>query len=278
MKPVQTLILAIALIVVCVGGTSLYFMHNSAAASGANPSASKSSVQSLIKGKGVILKTFKSGPFFGYVVKGNQANSPEGILFTDASGQYVISGNIIGQSKANISQQAIDKYITPAKAKKAYETINTVSYVTDGKDSAPHKLYVVADPNCIFCHKFFEASEPLVKSGKLQIRWIIGAFLKPSSKGKAAAILSAKDPNKAFLENEAKFNEQNEEGGITATSDISAAVKAKLKANMQFMIANQIMQTPTLLYKNAQGTPKIFSGVPQGKQLEAIVNSMSDKF
>lgn len=278
MKPVQTLILVIALIIICVGGTSFYFMQNNPAATTSNPVASKKLITKLINNKGIILNTFKSGPFLGYIVKGSQANAPEGILFTDAAGKFVISGNIINGKLKNLTQEAAAKYITPAKAKKAFNMIDTTNYVVDGTNAAPHKMYAIADPNCIYCHRFYQAARPLVKAGKLQIRWIIGAFLKPSSKGKAAAILSAANPAKALLENENKFNEKIEEGGITPLSKIPSSIEAKLKANMQFMVKNQIMQTPTLLYKNANGTPKIFSGVPQGKKLEILVNSMSNKF
>jgi len=272
---------------VCIGGTAFYFQkHNAnsnlASASNLNSTqAAKALIAKATGGRAVVLQTFMSGPFQGFILKGTEANSPEGILFTyidPTTGPYLISGNLMNSQLKSLTEQAFDQYISPGKAKAAWDSIGAVSYVSMGSDSAPHKLYVVADPNCVFCHQFYTASKSYVDSGQLQIRWILGAFLKDSSKGRAAAILGAANPAAAFTQNEQGFNDAGEEGGITPASTISPAVTAQIKANMDFMIKNQFMQTPTLIYKNMGNTPMMYTGLPDADQLKVLVNSMGSSF
>lgn len=283
MRPLNTIILLIVVAIVCIGGTSFYFSshsNHSAATNGSNPKAAESLIKKITQNKAVIMNQFSvlNNQLLGFVVKGSGTNAPEGVLFTNPAGTYVISGNILDVSGKNISQESYNQYVAPAKAAAAYKQIGSVDYVTDGKNSAAHKIYAIADPNCIFCHRFYQETRSYVKDGQLQIRWILGGLLKPSSKGKAASILGAKDPMAAFAENEAKFDESNEEGGIKAMSDIPADVAAKIKANSNFMINNQFLQTPTMLYKNSSGTAQLFTGLPKGKQLKALINSASASF
>lgn len=279
MRLVSNIIVAIVALIIGIGGT-LFYSQSQTAGSAVNVAAAKKLITTITDNKAVILKNFMvdNGKLQGFVVKGTGKNTPEGILFTDASGSYVISGTILNAKKVNFAKLAYSKYITPARAAKAYKDISTVAYVTDGKNSAPHKLYVMADPNCVFCHRFYEETRTLVNDGQLQIRWIMGGLLKPSSKGKTATILSAKDPAAALALNEKTFNEKIEEGAAKPMENIPAALAAKIKANATFMIKNNFLQTPTLLFKNNKGTAKIFTGMPQKKQLKALINSMSAKF
>ena len=269
---------------VCISGTTLYFQKNTMSSSAApafNTQAAKTLITKATGDRAVVMQTFTEGPFQGFVLKGSQPNSPQGILFTDATGEYLISGNLMNQDLKSLTEQAFDKYVNPEKAKTAWASVsvaNAVNYVTVGKDSAPHKLYVVADPNCVFCHQFYSASKSYVDSGQLQIRWIFGAFLKDSSQGRAAAILGASDPVAALAQNETGFIDASEEGGIAPMATISPELTAKIQANMNFMVKNQFMQTPTLLYKDAAGVPTLYTGLPDAKQTAALINSMGSSF
>ncbi len=270
---------------ICIGGTAFYFqkqngnLNSTSSATSVNyAQAAKNLIAKATGGRAVVLQTFTDGPFQGFILKGTEANSPEGILFTDQTGQYLISGNLMDNQLKSLTQKAFDQYISPGKAKAAWASVNTVSYVAMGSDSAPHKLYVVADPNCVFCHQFYQQSKSYVDSGQLQIRWILGAFLKDSSKGRTAAILSAQDPAAAFVQNEQGFIDANEEGGIAPLANIPPAVTAEIKANMDFMIKNQFMQTPTLIYQDNNGTPMMYTGLPDASQLKVLMNSMGSSF
>lgn len=285
MKLSSAIISMVVVGIICIGGTAFYCQknngHSNVATAQVNISSTQAAKNLIAKatgGRAVVLQTFTDGPFQGFILKGTEANSPEGILFTDSTGQYLISGNVMDSQLKSLTEKAFDQYISPGKAKAAWASINTVSYVSMGSDSAPHKLYVVADPNCVFCHQFYEASKSYVDSGQLQIRWILGAFLKDSSKGRTAAILSAQDPAAALALNEKGFIDANEEGGIAPLATISPEVTAKIKANMDFMIKNQFMQTPTLIYQNVSGVPMMYTGLPDAAQTKVLINSMGSSF
>jgi len=125
------------------------------------------------------------------------------------------------------------------------------------------------DPNCIFCHEFYDSAMPLVKSGKLRLRVTLVGFLKPSSAGKAAAILSAKNPVKALAYNEAHFNVQTEEGGIKPISHPMPAITGVVGANTGILSRTGALATPTVVYCKGNGQYAMDHGLP-GYSTKAI--------
>lgn len=73
------------------------------------------------------------------------------------------------------------------------------------------------DPNCLFCHRWFEQEKPLVEKGRVAFRIIPVGALKPSSPIRAAEILSAPDPLALWIKNENRFKTSTETGGIPLT-------------------------------------------------------------
>ncbi|WP_373769742.1 thiol:disulfide interchange protein DsbG, partial [Delftia acidovorans] len=80
-------------------------------------------------------------------------------------------------------------------AKPAGDTVQaqleTSTWVPDGKADAPRVIYTFTDPNCKYCHKFWEAARPWVDAGKVQLRHILVGVIRDDSPAKAAAILQA---------------------------------------------------------------------------------------
>jgi thiol:disulfide interchange protein DsbG len=93
----------------------------------------------------------------------------------------------------------------------------------------------------------------------LKVHIIQVGFLKPSSLGKAAAILSSKDPAAALTKDELKFNVSGEEGGITPNMSDAEAVR-EVRENNAWMAAQEIRGTPYLLYRNTKGKPQAVAG------------------
>ena len=93
------------------------------------------------------------------------------------------------------------KYGQPYLTKLINKNIKLSTGFTQGSDDAKYQLYAVADPNCVACHLFYENAKSAVEDGSVQIHWILVDFLKASSKGRAAAIMTADDPAKAMDEN-----------------------------------------------------------------------------
>ena len=110
------------------------------------------------------------------------------------------------------------------------------------------ELTAFMDPNCIWCHRFYEKAMPLVRAGKLHLRVALVGFLKPTSAAKAAAILAAKNSAQALAFDESHFNVATEEGGIRPDYKAPLAIRRAVSDNTQLLAETGEEATPTLLY------------------------------
>ena len=110
------------------------------------------------------------------------------------------------------------------------------------------ELTAFMDPNCIWCHRFYEKAMPLVRAGKLHLRVALVGYLKPTSAAKAAAILAAKNPAQALAFDESHFNVITEEGGIRPDYQAPLAIRRAVSDNTQLLAETGEEATPTLLY------------------------------
>ncbi len=181
-----------------------------------------------------------------------------------ADGQYLLLGNLIGPGGTSETRAAMEHLGLISKpmpaAKFALSSVRAEGFTVGRKGPL---LTAFIDPNCIYCHKFYAEVMPLVKAGRVRVRFIPVAFLKSSSTGKSAALLSAKDPAAALAKNEKGFDVAREEGGIPPVANPSAAVQAKVKANTKLLAKTGQVATPTLLYCDRRGKPVILHGLPK---------------
>jgi thiol:disulfide interchange protein DsbG len=216
-----------------------------------------------------ILNHFDAEPdLYGFVVRNK--NSQEGIVYTTRDGEYFFTGQLFNAIGKNLTQEQFNTYVEPESAKYAYAHANKTSYIQQGKDSAAHKIYAVVDPNCLYCHKFIEATQSYINKGDLAVRWIVVGFLKPTSQTKAYSIIGADDQVKALLENEKAFNESTEEGGIKPTENASGSTKREFEKNMAFMKDAHIMGSPAVIYQTQGGIKQLTQGMP--KDLKQFMN------
>jgi thiol:disulfide interchange protein DsbG len=185
------------------------------------------------------------------------------ILYSSKDGRYMIMGGIFGPNGENYTADAAKKYLPPPpaapNAAANFAAIKDTTNFLWGKASAPKEVWMVTDPDCIFCHKMFAGFEPFVKKGELKVHVIMVGFLKPDSLGKAAAILSAKDPASALTMDEAQFNASVEEGGIKPDMSNAKAVES-VKSNNKWMSSHGIGGTPYILYRDKSGNPAVLPG------------------
>jgi thiol:disulfide interchange protein DsbG len=187
---------------------------------------------------------------------------------------YLIMGNVISPEGENLSSKYADKYVPKPDLAQVVDQLKATGHlVQQGPDDAP-LIYAFADPNCIYCHTLYERAKPLVKAGKLQIEWALVGFLKPSSMGRAAAILTADDPTQALIKNEDGFNKSTEDGAIEPLDDPPDEIKQAIKAHAKAMAAARGTGTPTLVYqKDGHWASKV--GAPSQKWLENFVANHS---
>lgn len=143
--------------------------------------------------------------------------------------------------------------------------IGQASWVKEGK--GPKIIYIFFDPNCPYCHRLYENTRAWVKQGKAQLRWIPVGILTATSSGKAAAILGAKDPLKAFYYNE---NHYKHGGGIEEDLPSQKTSKA-LKANADLLARTHVGAVPAMLFRTKDGKPFIIEGAPPKDKLPTIL-------
>jgi len=184
----------------------------------------------------------------GYIV-----SSTDGTQVVYSEHGYLFVGHLISPQGADLSDDYRDRYGPKPDYAGIVKGLDRSGHlISEGRSSAP-LLYVFADPNCIFCYHFYRMAEPLVASGRLQLRWVMVGFLQSTSAAKATAILSAHDPRGALHADEDRFDTAHESGAIVPARTQVAALQALLKAHLDAMDtvdAPGAAGTPTLLYRD----------------------------
>lgn len=227
-----------------------------------NTKAAEALLNKLSRDQVTIVQAFPSlGNLQGFVVKPKNGQGAPSLVYVDANGQYAVVGAVLTPEGVNQSEADTQKYINAGSAKDALADSPGTTWIQDGNPNAKHMAYVVADPNCIYCHKLYELTRPAVQSGDLSLRWIWVGFLRDSSPGIAKAILAAKDPAAAMAQNENQFNESQEAGGLPPLSNANSDIEAKYAKNMAFLNKYQFPGTPVLIYQSTDGTPMSLYGI-----------------
>ncbi|NII55800.1 thiol:disulfide interchange protein DsbG [Luteibacter sp. SG786] len=148
----------------------------------------------------------------------------------------------------------------------AMKTLSEATWVLDGKPDAPRIIYAFTDPNCPYCHDFWQAARPWVESGKVQIRTLLVGVIREDSPNKAAAILGASDPSAALTRNETTFSQ----GGIDPVETIPPRIQEQLERNQALMQSLGFRGTPGIVIADADGKPVKANGLPRDGKLEAL--------
>ncbi|ROO28474.1 dihydroneopterin aldolase [Salinisphaera orenii MK-B5] len=193
-------------------------------------------------------------------------------LYLTPDGEHVIVGTMLDADGENVSKPKLDALVkTPSRAD-AWAELEQAHWIGDGDDDAPRTLYVFTDPNCPYCHKFYEAARPWVEAGAVQLRHIPVGILKPTSEGKAAALLAADDPEEAMRAHENNYRS----GGIEPMEDIPEERREQVAANNQLMSRVGVRGTPGIFYHDSAGEVQVKQGVPRGELREEILGPKPD--
>lgn len=192
-------------------------------------------------------------------------------VYVTPDGRHAIVGTLIGPNGNNLSNAPLNRLITYPKNRKAWNRLKHSTWIGYGSEKAPTVIYLFIDPNCPYCHAFLKEARPWVKAGKVQIRNVLVAVLRPSSLPKAAAILASKHPAKALVRNENNYGS----GGIQPEQNVSGKIADKIRSNNQLMNALGIQATPAIYYHGANGHVASTQGLPRGKRLTQIMGSPS---
>lgn len=187
-------------------------------------------------------------------------------IYLTPDGKHAILGTMIGPTGEDVSKPVLDRLVSKPMTAKTWQQLEGSAWIADGSAKAPRVVYVFTDPNCPYCQKFWKDARPWVDSGKVQLRHIIVGILGPTSPGKAAALLGAKNPVAALHDHEMRKG-----GGVTALTEIPARAGAQLQGNHGLMEQLELAATPAILYKDGNGVLQTVQGAPQPDQMEAVL-------
>ncbi|MEP0000978.1 thiol:disulfide interchange protein DsbG, partial [Marinobacter sp.] len=146
-------------------------------------------VQQLID-RGVSIKgTFDApGGMIGYV--GDMQGRGVAFYLTPDK-EHVVVGPMLDEKGNNLTEPKIQELVLGPQNENAWRQLEDADWVRDGDADAPVVIYTFTDPNCPYCHRFRQAAEPWIDTGRVQLRHILVGILKQDSLPKAATIIGS---------------------------------------------------------------------------------------
>lgn len=193
------------------------------------------------------------------------------IVYTTPDHKSLLAGALVDASGRNMTAIYGNQYVPKPDYAALMPRVEGAAAITTGAtgNAVKSTIYVMFDPNCIFCHLAWEAFKPYEAVG-LQIKWIPVAFLKPTSAGISAAMLASKDPSAAFVKNETGFVDSTETGGLAPLGTVPGDIISKIKSNNDLLTALGSHGTPTIVYKDEHGKVQVKDGMPRLSELPGI--------
>lgn len=187
--------------------------------------------------------------------------------YVTADGEHVVVGTLLDADGTNLSQPILSAAASTTRPESEWAAVSEAGWIADGSDDAERIVYAFTDPNCPFCHRFYEQTRDWVDAGDVQIRHVMVGVLRQDSLPKAATLLAADDPSAALSAHEANFDN----GGVTPANPLPAAAQQTVQSNNQVMSQLGIRGTPSVFYRDADGGIRLARGLPRGERLEAVM-------
>lgn len=189
-------------------------------------------------------------------------NQHPGTVFISNDQKYYIMGDLYNAQGENISIEALNTHVKDAVLDDVWKSIEKSTWIQDGENTAARVVYVFSDPNCPYCHQFWEAARPWVNSGKVQLRHIQVGVIREDSRGQIATILNSSDPAKEFND----YNKKKDKERLVVTQNISKSLHEKIDYNESLMDKYGFFSTPAMVWKNQQGEFKSMQGMAKDLQ------------
>lgn len=185
-------------------------------------------------------------------------------VFVTADGKHAIVGTLLDAEGNDLSAAPLDELVRAPQEVELWQRLEESHWIADGSTDAPRTIYTFTDPNCPYCHRFWDAARPWVEAGEVQLRHVMVGVLQPDSPAKAAALLGADDP-------EAALHAHNRGDGI-APSAQPRDIEDRVYRNNQLFDELGFYATPTTLYRS-DGRLERVDGMPDEARLVEMMGS-----
>lgn len=119
---------------------------------------------------------------------------------------------------------------------------------TAGPMMAAQTVYVLFDPQCPHCGHLWQASQPLLN--RVKFVWIPVSIINGKSTAQGAALLTATNPSELMAAHEASILAGT--GGLPATDEVTAPVRATMEANTALFNALKLESVPFMVTLHKQ--------------------------
>ena len=159
-----------------------------------------------------------------------------------------------------------------AYLRQAWQVFRESPAVRQGPSGAPVVVQILFDPDCPFCHRLWVKMQPYRHSAMV-IRWVPLAFVRPSTLGKAAAIVTARAPLQALAFDERHFSMARRAGGMLPLYRVAPAIRQAILRNTRLLTRLDSL-VPTMLYRD-KGRIGILAGVPKASRLAGLMRRLA---
>ena len=158
-----------------------------------------------------------------------------------------------------------DKYLSDKNLDDFNSDIDKVAWFSVGASDAP-VLYMLADPNCPFCHNAWKELRPMIMAREISVRVILVAGLE-GSEPEALSILSRDEPGRAWFAGEGSTASMPvAPPPNSGSSEYQEAVKY-LRTNTEFMNKYELDATPYFFTIDKEGVLYESRGWPREKDV-----------
>lgn len=210
------------------------------------------------------VQEFQAGP--GLRGFAGMAGEEPATVYVTPDGNAIV-GTRVGPDGRVVDEPLVQKLMAKPMSDALWAKLESYTWVRDGKADAPRVVYMISDPNCPYCHRFWAAARPWVDAGKVQLRNLLVGVIRADSSAKAAAILGAKDQTAALEQNERDFDK----GGIAPAASVPPEVRKTLGTNQALMAELGFQGTPGIIYQDEKGLVQRLTGMPQPDALGKIL-------
>lgn len=220
---------------------------------------------SALASKGVQIKGPMAAPdgFKGYVGDYRGKSMPVYLL---PDGKHVLIGTLLDANANDLTHAPLHEASTPAIGKGTWGELGAATWIAQGSAHPKRVVYVFTDTECPYCHKLWQAIQPMLAGGNVQVRYVMVAVIAPQSLNRAAAILDARDPKRALEQHEASFGHST----VPPETTVPAATAKRIADNVALMDKLGIQGTPATVHKEASGKIRIESGMLPMDALKTI--------
>ncbi len=199
--------------------------------------------------------------FKGYVGVVQGTKMP---IYLLPDGEHVLVGSLFDSMGNNLTMAPFREASAPVLQAGDWQKLADATWIAEGASDPDRIVYVFMDTECPYCHKIWKEAQPLLKGGKTQVRNVMVAVISPTkSAPRAAAILTANDPELAFREHQANFGHSP----YPANGPVPETIRKKLDANAVLMQSLGLFGTPGVVYRDAAGKLRVHAGMPQTPEL-----------